>query len=122
MSWWFFPEAVMSLGLAGAGLLLDIVGVCLLLLTTSMKRIEAELAFNMMKLLTDAREERRQAGALVELSELDSEEHKHRLSTTEQIVHRNHRWMRVALVLIVVGFLLQLLDSVRRSPCALAVG
>ena len=44
MSWWFFTEAVMSL--AGAGLILDIVGVCLLFRTTSMKHIEAELAFN----------------------------------------------------------------------------
>ena len=108
MNWWFFTEAVMSL--AGAGLILDIVGVCLLFRTTSMKHVEAELDFNMIKLLTDKREERRQAGELVELSELDSEEHKHRLSRTEQIVRRNHLWMRVALALVVVGFFLQLID------------
>ena len=110
MSWRFFIEAVMGLGLAGAGLTLDLVGVCLLLWTTSMKRIEAELAFNMMKSLTDKREERRQAGELVELSELDSEEHKHRLSGAGQIVRRNRRRMRYALILVFFGFLLQLLD------------
>ena len=110
MSWWFFIEAVMGRGLAGAGLTLDLVGVCLLLWTTSMKRIEAELAFNMMKSLTDKREERRQAGELVELSELDSEEHKHRLSGAGQIVRRNRRRMRYALILVFFGFLLQLLD------------
>ena len=115
MSWWFFTEAVMRLGLAGAGLILDIIGVCLLFVTTSMKHIEAELAFNMMRLPTDKREERRQAEELVELSELDSEEHKHRLSRTEQIVRRNRWLMRFALALVVVGFLLQLLDSVSQG-------
>lgn len=90
--------------LAGFGLFLDIVGVCLLLWASSVKRIEAELTFNMMKSLTDQRQERRKAGELVERSELDTEEHKHRLSRTEQIVRRNHRCWRFALALVLLGF------------------
>ena len=98
--------------LAGFGLFLDIVGVCLLLRTTSMKRIEAELAFNMMNSLTDETEERRHAGELVEMSELDGEARKHRLSRTERIVRRNHRYWQFALALVLLGFVLQFLDSV----------
>lgn len=98
--------------LAGFGLFLDIVGVCLLLWASSVKRIEAELTFNMMESLTNQRQERRKAGALVERSELYTEEHKHRLSRTEQIVRRNHRCWRFALALVLLGFILQFLDSV----------
>ena len=99
--------------MTAAGLVLDIVGVLLLSWASSMKHIEQEWSYNFMKGTTDDIKKRRQAGELVELNYFDSEEHKRRLSNTERCVRENHCRMQSGLFLIVVGFLLQLLDTLR---------
>ena len=93
-----------SVFLAGAGLLLDIGGVCLLFLTTSARRVEAEIAFNILRETTDK---------TVEWNEsYSSEEHKRGVANAGHRVRRNIHWARFGLALIVTGFSLQFLGLI----------
>lgn len=95
-----------TLGLAGFGLLLDIIGVWLLFWTSLPRRVEAEIAVRIMSKLT----EDFRGGEWVH--PYSFEEHKQRLAKAEQTVRRNTHMSRFALLLILVGFVLQLLAIV----------
>ena len=98
-----------TLGLAGAGLLLDIVGVSLLFYTSLPRHVEAEMAVRMMSELTKDAEGKEWGFPY------SFEEHKQRLARSEQAVRRNTNGSRFALGMILVGFVLQLLEIVVRS-------
>ena len=99
--WSVFLHALEGLWPAGAGLVLDIIGVCILFRTTSVKRVEAEIVFTVMSETTDE---------IVEWNESYSfGEHKRRLANAGRRVRRNIHWGQFALFLILAGFVLQLL-------------
>ncbi len=96
-----------TLGLAGAGLVLDIIGVSLLFWTSLPRRVEAEISVKVVRGFT---KEGMEWG-----HPYSFEEHMQRLARAEQAVRRNTHMSRFALGLILVGFVLQLLEIVLRS-------
>ena len=93
-----------TLGLAGAGLVLDIIGVSLLFWTSLPRRVAAEISVKLVREFTSEGEEW--------VHPYSFEEHKQRLARAEQAVRRNTRMSLSALAVIIVGFVLQLLEIV----------
>ena len=85
----------------GIGLVFDIIGVGVLFITTSTRKLEAELAFKTVAAFTNEGEEWVQPYSL--------EEHKRSLAVAEERVRRNQLLQRSGLGLIVLGFMLQAL-------------
>ena len=94
-----------TLGWAGAGLVLDIVGVSLLFWTSLPRHVGAALSFKLVSEMTPNEGEEW-------VHPYSSKEHKQRLARTEQAVRRNTCMSLSALALIIVGFVLQLLEIV----------
>ena len=94
-----------TIGLAGASLVLDIIGVCLLFWTTSARRVETEIVFRTM---SDFKIEENEEW----VHPYSFEEYKQGLARTGQAISRNRRVSLLGLALIIVGFVLQLLDIV----------
>ena len=104
--WWAMAD---TLGLAGAGLLLDIIGVSLLFWTSLPRRVEADIFVRMVSELTE------DAIGKEWVHPYSFEEHKRRLARSEQAVRRNAHMSLFALGLILAGFILQLLEVMLRS-------
>ena len=85
--------------LGTAGLLVDILGVSILLFCTSIKKIEAELSYKVVRALTD------EDGEWV--LPYSVEEHEEASERTRTSVAKNRRRGRYGLVLVGVGFVLQ---------------
>ena len=86
-----------------AGLSIDILGVLVLFITTSARRIEAEISIKTRRQLLE-KSKGREWGHRESYEETDEG-----VKAAESKVDRNKRWQRSALLAIVVGFFLQLL-------------
>ena len=82
------------------GLLFDIAGVAALFYSTSRKKIEAEISFDLVRSVTP--KENEEWGMSI-----TREEHWRSLLSLEQRIKRNRRLQRVALASIIFGFVLQ---------------
>ena len=83
----------------GIGLVMNIIGVGILFVTTSSRKLEAELAFNLVKDCTNEGEEW--------LQPYSFEEHKRSLAIAEQRIRHNYRWQWSGLGLVILGVILQ---------------
>lgn len=92
------PQTVVT----GIGLVFDIIGVGVLFITTSTRKLEAELAFKTVTAFTNEDEEWVQPYSF--------EEHKRSLAIVEERVRRNQLLKKSGLGLIVLGFMLQALE------------
>ena len=82
------------------GLLFDIAGVAALFYSTSRKKIEAEISFDLVRSVTP--KENEEWGMSI-----TREEHWRSLLSSEQRIKRNRRLQGVALASIIFGFVLQ---------------
>ena len=84
-----------------SGLSLDIVGVVILFIASSTKRIEAEISYRSMKVFMQEAVEWEWSESL--------ETARRSLPRLKRSVQRNRRALRLGLVMIVIGFVLQLI-------------
>lgn len=85
------------------GLTMDIVGVLILFVCTSTRRIEAEIVYEAMRDITDETVEWGHSYSF--------QEHKRRMENSYRSIRRNRRFGRFGLILITMGFLLQLIGT-----------
>ena len=85
----------------GTGLVLDIIGVGVLFVTTSSRKLEAEMVFKSLAAFTNDGEEW--------VHPYSFEEHKRSLAIAEESIRRNQQWQKFGLGLIILGFILQAL-------------
>ena len=86
-----------------AGLVLDMIGVVVLFFCASTKKIEAEISYGILKHFTD------KAGEWVH--SFSYEEHQRGMARLCKSIRRNRIGLKSGLVLIIVGFLLQLIAT-----------
>ena len=95
---------VNAFSLVRMGLLLDIIGVGMLFYTSSFKRISQEYIYE--SLLPGVKEPQEQY-----LPPEEYKTHKRKVIATGESVRKNHRRNRLGLVLVSVGFFLQLVGT-----------
>ena len=85
------------------GLAMDVLGVFVLFICTTTKKIEKELVYGILRDTTDR---------IVEWTESYSfQEHERKVSELKISVRRNRRFAKISLILLVAGFIFQLIGT-----------